>query len=250
MAVFVPMAFFPGSVGIIYRQFSVTMVAAIGFSAFLALSLTPALCATLLKPVAAGHGHAKKGVFGWFNRMLEGGKEGYSPHRRLLAEAHRPLDAGLCRAAGRPVLGFRQLARRLPAGRRPGLRHHRRADAVGFVLRPHRGRDREGREISGAAPGRRQRHLPHRLQLLRPGHEHRAGLHHAEGLVGARAEGFRGGDCRRHQPRSVVVDPRRQDLRAAAAADRQSRQLLGLLVPPAGPRPEGLSGPDARAPTS
>src|SRR5512144_1307878 len=78
MAVFVPMAFFPGSVGIIYRQFSVTMVAAIGFSAFLALSLTPALCATLLKPVAAGHGHAKKGVFGWFNRMLEGSKEGYS----------------------------------------------------------------------------------------------------------------------------------------------------------------------------
>ena len=51
MAVFVPMAFFPGSVGIIYRQFSVTMVAAIGFSALMALSLTPALCATLLKPV-------------------------------------------------------------------------------------------------------------------------------------------------------------------------------------------------------
>ncbi|MDF0493852.1 efflux RND transporter permease subunit [Bradyrhizobium yuanmingense] len=82
MAVFVPMAFFPGSVGIIYRQFSVTMVAAIGFSAFLALSLTPALCATLLKPVEAGHGHAKPGafgwVFGWFNRMLEGVKERYS----------------------------------------------------------------------------------------------------------------------------------------------------------------------------
>jgi multidrug efflux pump len=72
MAVFVPMAFFPGSVGIIYRQFSVTVVAAIGFSALMALSLTPALCATLLKPVAAGHGHARKGVFGWFNRTLDG----------------------------------------------------------------------------------------------------------------------------------------------------------------------------------
>jgi multidrug efflux pump len=78
MAVFVPMAFFPGSVGIIYRQFSVTMVAAIGFSAFLALSLAPALCATLLKPVKAGHGHARRGLFGWFNRGLEGGKESYS----------------------------------------------------------------------------------------------------------------------------------------------------------------------------
>ena len=72
MAVFVPMAFFPGSVGIIYRQFSVTVVAAIGFSALMALSLTPALCATLLKPVKAGHSHARKGVFGWFNRTLDG----------------------------------------------------------------------------------------------------------------------------------------------------------------------------------
>jgi multidrug efflux pump len=78
MAVFVPMAFFPGSVGIIYRQFSVTMVAAIGFSALLALSLTPALCATLLKPVQAGHGHAQRVVFGWFNRMLGAGRDRYS----------------------------------------------------------------------------------------------------------------------------------------------------------------------------
>ncbi|UGY05663.1 multidrug efflux RND transporter permease subunit [Bradyrhizobium quebecense] len=77
MAVFVPMAFFPGSVGIIYRQFSVTMVAAIAFSALLALSLTPALCATLLKPVEKGHGHARKGVFGAFNRVLESSRAGY-----------------------------------------------------------------------------------------------------------------------------------------------------------------------------
>src|SRR5438477_157347 len=78
MAVFVPMAFFPGSVGIIYRQFSVTMVAAIGFSALMALSLTPALCATLLKPVQAGHGHARKGLFGWFNRLLDNSRSRYS----------------------------------------------------------------------------------------------------------------------------------------------------------------------------
>src|SRR6476646_8392814 len=78
VAVFLPMAFFPGSVGIIYRQFSVTMVAAISFSALLALSLTPALCATMLKPVEAGHGHAKKGVFGWFNRLLDFSRHRYS----------------------------------------------------------------------------------------------------------------------------------------------------------------------------
>jgi len=78
VAVFLPMAFFPGSVGIIYRQFSVTMVAAISFSALLALSLTPALCATLLKPVTAGHAHAEKGVFGWFNRLLDSSRHHYS----------------------------------------------------------------------------------------------------------------------------------------------------------------------------
>ena len=72
MSVFVPMAFFPGSVGIIYRQFSVTMISAIGLSALLALSLTPALCATLLRPVAAGQHHAIRGVFGWFNRSVSG----------------------------------------------------------------------------------------------------------------------------------------------------------------------------------
>src|SRR5262249_5325763 len=78
MAVFVPMAFFPGSVGIIYRQFSVTMVAAIGFSALLALALPPALCATLLKPVEMSHSHARKGPFGWFNRVLAGGRDRYT----------------------------------------------------------------------------------------------------------------------------------------------------------------------------
>ena len=71
VAVFIPMAFFPGSVGIIYRQFSIAMVTSIAFSALLALTLTPALCATLLKPIEKGHGHAKGGVFGWFNRVVD-----------------------------------------------------------------------------------------------------------------------------------------------------------------------------------
>ena len=71
VAVFIPMAFFPGSVGIIYRQFSIAMVTSIGFSALLALSLTPALCATFLKPIEKGHGHAKTGFFGWFNRIVD-----------------------------------------------------------------------------------------------------------------------------------------------------------------------------------
>ncbi|MFK3781710.1 multidrug efflux RND transporter permease subunit [Agrobacterium sp. NPDC089420] len=77
-SVFVPMAFFPGAVGIIYQQFSLTMVASILFSAFLALSLTPALCATFLKPVKKGHAHSKKGFFGWFNKGFDKTALGYS----------------------------------------------------------------------------------------------------------------------------------------------------------------------------
>ncbi|NCT82813.1 MAG: efflux RND transporter permease subunit [Comamonadaceae bacterium] len=68
ISVFVPLAFFSGSIGNIYRQFSAVMVSSIAFSAFMALSFTPALCATLLKPVEAGHHLEKRGFFGWFNR--------------------------------------------------------------------------------------------------------------------------------------------------------------------------------------
>jgi len=92
IAVFVPLAFFSGSVGNIYRQFSAVMVSSIAFSAFLALSLTPALCATLLKPVEAGHAHAKTGFFGWFNRRFNSTAKGYeSVVTRLLKKAGRYL---------------------------------------------------------------------------------------------------------------------------------------------------------------
>ncbi|QRM55952.1 efflux RND transporter permease subunit [Sinorhizobium sp. BG8] len=76
-AVFIPMAFFPGAVGIIYQQFSLTMVVSILFSGFLALSLTPALCATFLKPITRGH-HEKRGFFGWFNRGFDKTAHSYS----------------------------------------------------------------------------------------------------------------------------------------------------------------------------
>jgi hydrophobe/amphiphile efflux-1 (HAE1) family protein len=76
-AVFVPMAFFGGSTGVIYRQFTVTIVAAMGLSVLTAMVLTPALCATLLKPVPQGHGLTRTGFFGWFNRSLDRGNRGY-----------------------------------------------------------------------------------------------------------------------------------------------------------------------------
>jgi len=74
-AVFLPMAFFSGSAGVIYRQFSVTIIAAMVLSVIVALTLTPALCATLLKP---NHGASKKGLGGWFNRSFDRATGAYS----------------------------------------------------------------------------------------------------------------------------------------------------------------------------
>jgi multidrug efflux pump len=74
-AVFLPMAFFAGSTGVIYRQFSITMVSAMTLSVLVALVFTPALCATLLQP--RGKSHQRKGFFGWFNRTFERGNRKY-----------------------------------------------------------------------------------------------------------------------------------------------------------------------------
>ncbi len=76
-AVFIPMAFFSGSVGAIYKQFSLSLVASMLFSIFLAMSLTPALCALILKPVNKGQHDGKKGFFGAFNRGFESGRNKY-----------------------------------------------------------------------------------------------------------------------------------------------------------------------------
>ncbi|MGV2905280.1 multidrug efflux RND transporter permease subunit [Achromobacter sp. AGC25] len=69
-AVFLPLAFMSGSVGVIYQQFSLSLAVSILFSGFLALTFTPALCATFLKPIPKGHHDEKKGFFGWFNRRF------------------------------------------------------------------------------------------------------------------------------------------------------------------------------------
>ncbi|KGM51760.1 multidrug transporter [Lysobacter concretionis Ko07 = DSM 16239] len=76
-AVFVPMAFMSGSTGIIYRQFSATIVSAIGLSVLVAIVLTPALCATMLKPIKKGEHGKTSGFFGWFNRHFDNGSAKY-----------------------------------------------------------------------------------------------------------------------------------------------------------------------------
>ena len=162
------------------------MVAAIGFSALLALSLTPALCATMLKPVAAGHDHAGARPV----RLVQ------PPHgrgqRRLcrrgcswsLMRAGRLMLIYAVLLAGRR-LAFVRLARRFSASRRPGLHHDRRADAARRVVSAHPSVVETRRGLSDEARRCRHGDLPDRLQLSRSGQEHRAGLHHPEGLVGA-----------------------------------------------------------------
>jgi multidrug efflux pump len=95
-AVFVPMAFFGGSTGVIYRQFSITIVSSMVLSVVVALVLTPALCATLLKPVAKGHTAGEGGLLGgffmWFNRSFERSNEGSrSIVARMLGSSKRYL---------------------------------------------------------------------------------------------------------------------------------------------------------------
>lgn len=76
-AVFVPMAFFGGSTGVIYRQFSITIVSAMFLSVVVAIILTPALCSTILKPAKKGHKEARKGFFGLFNRVFNRSRDFY-----------------------------------------------------------------------------------------------------------------------------------------------------------------------------
>jgi len=95
-AVFVPMAFLGGSTGVIYRQFSGTIVSAMALSVLVAIVLTPALCATMLKPIERGHHAVDTGFFGWFNRKFDAGNARYQgavrgivsrPRRFMLAFA-------------------------------------------------------------------------------------------------------------------------------------------------------------------
>ncbi|MFN1128211.1 efflux RND transporter permease subunit [Lelliottia nimipressuralis] len=106
-AVFVPMAFFGGSTGAIYRQFSLTIVSAMALSVLVALILPPALCATLLKPAAEEH-HAKGGFFGWFNNVFDKSVDHYSNSvSGILRKTGRYLVIYVLIVAGMAVLFLR-----------------------------------------------------------------------------------------------------------------------------------------------
>ncbi|WP_321899184.1 multidrug efflux RND transporter permease subunit [Burkholderia cepacia] len=107
-AVFLPMAMASGSVGVIYKQFTMSMAVSILFSALLALTLTPALCATMLKPVKPGH-HEKRGFFGWFNRRFDRLTKWYETRvGRLVGRTGRVMLVFVA-ISGALVFGFRGL---------------------------------------------------------------------------------------------------------------------------------------------
>jgi multidrug efflux pump len=108
-AVFVPMAFMGGATGVIYRQFSVTIVSAMALSVLVALILTPALCATLLKPLAKGEHHGKKGFFRWFNRAYERGSSRYRGAVRYMLARGGRFMAVFALLAGVMVVLFMRL---------------------------------------------------------------------------------------------------------------------------------------------
>ncbi|KNC93971.1 efflux RND transporter permease subunit [Trabulsiella odontotermitis] len=107
-AVFIPMAFFGGSTGAIYRQFSITIVSAMALSVLVALILTPALCATLLKPVDPDHHQKKRGFFGWFNNTFDRSVEHYTHSvSGILRSTGRYLAIYVLIVAGMAVLFLR-----------------------------------------------------------------------------------------------------------------------------------------------
>ena len=179
-AVYVPMAFFGGSTGVIYQQFSITIVSAMGLSVLVALTLTPALCATLL---TAGSRHQAR-----FLRPVQPRLQRHDPRLRRAClrdrEAAFPHGAGLCRTCGGHGLHVHAHAHGLPARGRPG--DHVRDDP-GPDGR-HAGTDRSGhRPGRGALPRKRERGgrgglRRGGLRLCRPGAEHGSGLRADEGL--------------------------------------------------------------------
>ena len=120
-AVFVPMAFFGGSTGAIYRQFSLTIVSAMVLSVLVALILTPALCATLLKPMKHGEFGAQRGFFGWFNRFFDTNANRYQNGVRKVIKQGTRIRHHLSGHAGGAGGALHAHAHLLPAGRGSGV---------------------------------------------------------------------------------------------------------------------------------
>ena len=178
--------------------------------------------------------------------MLDCSRDGYSRTVERLAEAHRPADADLCRAADRPRLGVRPAARRLPAGRRPGLYHHRRADAVRTPPTPApRPRSSRSKNICCERAGVENVTFLTGFSFLGQG------MNTAQAFITLKDWSERGP---KDSAAAIVADINRDlsSIRDAKISALQPPPIdnlgnsSGFSLPPAGPRPEGLSGAGRR----
>jgi preprotein translocase subunit SecF len=185
-AVFVPTAFIPGITGQLYQQFAVTIAISVIISAFNALTLSPALCAMLLRPKVKGSGPLQK-FYDGFNRGL---RPRYRRLRRHLPDRHPP-QPDQPRLPGRRRRGSRLLrqdrSRRLPSRRGPGLRLCRRSSSPMPRRCNARRKSPPGRRTDHEGAGRQVHHHRRRLQHAEPGDEYlqRLLLHHPRELGGA-----------------------------------------------------------------
>jgi multidrug efflux pump len=246
-AVFLPMAFFGGSTGVIFRQFSITIATAMAMSVLVAIIFTPALCATMLRPHKPGHG--TRGVFGWFNRGFDRTNRLYI--RGVQYSLRRPLRMMLLYVVFGAALGLGFF--RLPGGFLPNedqgvaffqvggppRRHHR----------AHPARAGRGHPLPpGGGEGCRCLRVRHqRVQLQRPRPEFRPGLHQPARL---------GRPARRAQQRAGADPPHRRTLRPLpgcghrrlrAAGDPRARQCHRLHLPASRQRRTGPCRASRRA---
>jgi multidrug efflux pump len=243
ISVFVPLAFFSGSVGNIYRQFAAVMGVSIAFSAFMALSLTPALCATLLKPVEAGHHHAKTGFFGWFNRGFSRTAKGYEGVvARILPRAARYLVIYVAIVAGATVVYLRLPTSFLPNEDQgtllvnvqlpPGATQARALDVMqqveGFMLKQPEVQSMVS--VLGFSFSGQGQNAALAFVTLKDWHERKA-----PGSIGAGPGRSRVRRPERH--------PRCIHLSAEPAVHSRAGLVIGLRLPPAGPRRPGARRP-------
>ena len=235
-AVFGPMAFFSGSTGVIYRQFSVTIIASMLLSVVVALVLTPVLCASLLKPVPKGHEPAEAGVwflrpfFRWFDRIFFRARDRYL---RLvgqsLSKKIRYVVIFLLIVA---AMGF--LFQRMPTAYLPDedqgilmvqalLPANSTLEQTDKVMEGVRDYFLGARERGGGI-----RHDDFRLELLRPGTERGHGLRQAEGLGTPRPAGLEG-RCRGGQSHGgIFQNPQRHGVCLCAAGGRRTGHGQGV----------------------
>jgi hydrophobe/amphiphile efflux-1 (HAE1) family protein len=188
-AVFVPVSFLGGIAGVMYKQFAITVAVSTLLSAVVALSLTPALCAMLLKPKREARGVLAR-FFAAFNDRFERVTEGYGRRRAEPVPAYRadasdPGHRHLCR-----LRADEQGAGRLRAGRGSGLPDRQPAVTVCRIAQPHRGGGREGRHHPGRAAGGREAADDHGFQHPQRRHPVRQRLVHSQAQTVGGAHGY------------------------------------------------------------